>query len=329
MAPAPGSFDPRRPTRRQLLKAGGLTLGALGLARSALAQTPRPGGVLVSAQTTEATGLDPQLVPAISRSRRSPLTYNQLVRFDPEMNPVPELAESWEIARDGVTWTFKLRQGVKFHDGSPFNATVARYSLERFVDPNTKNPEAAVLKPITAVKVVDEATLELTTDGPFAATLTALQNAFMMSPTAVQAAGDQVAKKPVGTGQYRFVEWVPGERLVMEANPDYWGTKAKIQRLTWKPVAEASTRIVALRTGLRWERLNQLSRAAELSVPVLIVHGDADETVPAVTSGAYAAARPDLVTYLAVPGAGHVEGWTSDRDGCGEALRTFVGRFAG
>src|ERR671933_847584 len=71
----------------------------------------------------------------------------------------------------------------------------------------------------------------------------------MMSPSAVQAAGDQLAKKPVGTGQYRFVEWVPGERLVMEANPDYWGTKAKIQRLTWKPVAEASTRIVALRTG--------------------------------------------------------------------------------
>jgi alpha-beta hydrolase superfamily lysophospholipase len=88
-------------------------------------------------------------------------------------------------------------------------------------------------------------------------------------------------------------------------------------------------RIVALRTGLRWERLNQVSRAAELAVPMLIIHGDADETVPAVTSAAYAAARPDLVTYLQVPGAGHVEGWTSDRDGCGEAVRTFVGRFAG
>ena len=88
-------------------------------------------------------------------------------------------------------------------------------------------------------------------------------------------------------------------------------------------------RIVALRTGIRWSRLNQVSRAAELAVPVLIIHGDADETVPAVTSGAYAAARPDLVTYLPVPGAGHVEGWTSDRDGYGEALRTFVERCIG
>ena len=87
--------------------------------------------------------------------------------------------------------------------------------------------------------------------------------------------------------------------------------------------------IVVLRTGLRWERLNQVSRAGELTVPVLIVHGDADETVPATTSEAYAAARPDLVTYLPVPGAGHVEGWTSDRDGYGEALRTFVEPFAG
>jgi alpha-beta hydrolase superfamily lysophospholipase len=94
-------------------------------------------------------------------------------------------------------------------------------------------------------------------------------------------------------------------------------------------VLSLAKRIVAVRTGLRWERLNQMRRVGELSVPVLIVHGDADETVPAVTSGAYAAARPDLVTYLPVHGAGHVEGWTSDRDGYGEALRRFVGRFAG
>src|SRR6266542_878838 len=196
----------------------------------------------------DAESLDPLVTTnAFSRSMMKAM-FDTLVVLDPQLAPQPALATSWETPND-TTWRFKLRQGVKFHDGSPFNAEVAKYSLDRFVDPATKNPEAAVLKPITSVKAVDESTLELTTDGPFAATLTAIQNAFMMSPTAVQAAGDQIARKPVGTGQYRFVDWVPGERLVMEANPDYWGTKAKIQRLTWKPVTEASTRIVALRTG--------------------------------------------------------------------------------
>src|SRR5262245_60300158 len=99
-------------TRRRLLQAGGLTLAGLALPRGASAQTPRDGGTFVTARTTEATGLDVQLVPAFSRSARSPMMYNQLVRFEPDMTPVPELAESWQISPDGHTWTFKLRQGV-------------------------------------------------------------------------------------------------------------------------------------------------------------------------------------------------------------------------
>src|SRR5437899_10730733 len=89
-------------TRRDLLKTSGAALAALSVGRTAAhGQAPKPGGTFVSAQTTEATGLDPQLVPAFSRSRRSPMMYNQLVRFDAEMNPVPELAESWQISPDG------------------------------------------------------------------------------------------------------------------------------------------------------------------------------------------------------------------------------------
>src|SRR5262249_34338764 len=96
-------------TRRELLKAAGLAAGAVAVARRAGARGPRRGGRLISAQTTEATGLDPQLVPALSRSRRSPMMYSQLVRFDENMTPVPELAESWEVSKDGLVWTFKLR----------------------------------------------------------------------------------------------------------------------------------------------------------------------------------------------------------------------------
>ena len=129
-----GSPDSPRLSRRQLLKAGGLTLGALAVGRHAAAQTPKPGGTLVSAQATEATGLDPQLVPALSRSRRAPMMYSQLVRFDGEMNPTPELAESWQISPDGLTWTFKLRQGVKFHDGQEMTSADVKFTFDRLFE---------------------------------------------------------------------------------------------------------------------------------------------------------------------------------------------------
>src|SRR3954468_13370356 len=113
-------------SRRQFLAAGGATLGALSFPNVVRSQTSS-GSTLISAQTTEATGLDPSLVPALSRSRRSPLMYNQLVRFDPDMTLVPELAESWQISPDGLTWTFKLRQGVKFHDGQEFTSADVKF----------------------------------------------------------------------------------------------------------------------------------------------------------------------------------------------------------
>jgi peptide/nickel transport system substrate-binding protein len=207
-----------------------------------------PSGEITIVQGVDAESLDPMVTTnAGSRSMMKAL-FDSLVLLDATLAPQPGLAVSWENP-DDTTWRFKLRQGVKFHDGSPFNADVAKFSLERWSDPNTKNPNAADLKPVKEIKVVDEYTLDVLTDGPWAAMLTTQSNVPIMSPTAVQAAGDQVGRKPVGSGQYRFVEWVPGEKLVMEANPDYWGPKAKLQRITWKPIAETSTRIVALRTG--------------------------------------------------------------------------------
>ena len=123
-----------RLTRRDLLKASGAALAALSVGRPAHAQAPKPGGTFVSAQTTEATGLDPQLVPAFSRSRRSPMMYNQLVRFDAEMTPVPELAESWQISPDGLTWTFKLREGVRFHDGQELTSADVKFTFDRLFE---------------------------------------------------------------------------------------------------------------------------------------------------------------------------------------------------
>src|SRR5918996_1922727 len=152
-------------TRRQLLQASGLTLGALSLGTPAFGQAPKPGGSFVSARTTEATGLDPQLVPAFSRSARSPMMYNQLVRFEPDMTPVPELAESWEVSRDALTWTFKLRQGVKFHDGQELTSADVKFTFDRLMD---KSPGKSDFIAVDKVEPSGRHSVKFVTKEPFA-----------------------------------------------------------------------------------------------------------------------------------------------------------------
>src|SRR5437762_12936283 len=160
-------------TRRDLLKSGGAALATLSVGRIAHAQAPKPGGTFVSAQTTEATGLDPQLVPALSRSRRSPMLYNQLVRFDAEMNPAPELAESWQISPDGLTWTFKLREGVRFHDGQELTSADVKFTFDRLFE---KSPGRSDFIAVDRVEPAGRYAVKFVTKEPFAGLLAALRS---------------------------------------------------------------------------------------------------------------------------------------------------------
>src|SRR5436309_13062566 len=192
-------------TRRQLLQAAGLTLGGLSLGPHALAQTPREGGTFVSAQRTEATGLDPQLVPAFSRSRRSPMMYNQLVRFDADMQPVPELAESWEVSKDGLVWTFKLRQGVKFHDGQEMTSADVKFTFDRLFE---KSPGKSDFIAVDKVEPAGRYSVKFATKEPFAGLLAALGGfwGFIINEAGVKKHGD-LNKAAVGTGPYVLEDW--------------------------------------------------------------------------------------------------------------------------
>ena len=248
MIPDSRSFDPHRPSRRQLLKTGGLALGALGLARPAWAQTPRSGGVLVSAQTSEATGLDPQLVPALSRSRRSPLTYNQLVRFDFDMNAVPELAESWEVARDGVTWTFKLRQGVKFHDGQEFTSADVKFTFDRLIE---KSSGKADFLTVDKFEPVGKYAIKFVTKEPFAGLLAALGGfwGFIVSEAGVKKHGD-LNKAAVGTGPFMLEDWKVEQQLSLKRNPNYFRKGLPyVDTLTLRVIPDEANIVAALRTG--------------------------------------------------------------------------------
>src|SRR5438093_553888 len=159
-------------SRRELLTAGGAALAALSVGRAAHGQAPKSGSTFVSAQTTEATGLDPQLVPAFSRSRRSPMMYNQLVRFDAEMNPVPELAESWQVSPDGLTWTFKLREGVRFHDGQELSSADVKFTFDRLFE---RSPGKSDFIAVDRVEPAGRYAVQFVMKEPFAGLLAALR----------------------------------------------------------------------------------------------------------------------------------------------------------
>jgi peptide/nickel transport system substrate-binding protein len=233
-------------TRRTLLQAGGLTLAAAALPRRALAQ--KAGGTFVSARTTEATGLDPQLVPAFSRSARSPLTYNQLVRFEPDMTPVPELAESWETSRDGLTWTFKLRQGVKFHDGQEMTSADVKFTFDRLFE---KSPGKSDFIAVDKVEPAGRYQVKFITKEPFAGLLAALGGfwGFIISEAGVKKHGD-LNKAALGTGPFVLDDWKVEQQLVLKKNPNYFKKGLPhVDQVVLRIIPDEANIVAALRTG--------------------------------------------------------------------------------
>ena len=238
------------PSRRDLLKAGGAVLGTLALGRGALAQTPKPGGTIISAQNNEATGLDPQLVPAFSRSRRSPLTYSQLVRFDENMAIQPELAESWTLSDDKLTWTFKLRQGVKFHDGQELTSDDVKFTFDRLLEKS-----AGGKADFTAVDKVEPAgkyQVKLVTKEPFAALIAALAGfwGYIVSEAGVKQGGGDLNKTAMGTGPFMLADWKVEQQMVFKKNPNYYKKGLPyVDEVVIRTIPDEANIVAALRAG--------------------------------------------------------------------------------
>src|SRR3954471_16625245 len=210
------------------------------------------------AQTTLRIGLaeDPDILdPTLARTYVGRIVFasfcDKLFDIDEKLNIVPQLALAHETSADGKEVTIKLRPGVKFHDGEPFNAEAAKFSLDRHLNMqgSFRKPELATLDDID---VVDPLTIKLVLKTPFSPLIAQLTDraGMMVSPKAAKADGDKFGLKPVCAGPYRFVERVQQDRIVFEKFADYWDKdKIKIDRIVYLPLVDATVRLANLKSG--------------------------------------------------------------------------------
>ena len=203
-----------------------------------------PSDEIVIAVTTEPSTLDAQVVNDRAARVVTGNLFESLLFRARNAELSPGLAIDWRIV-DETTWEFILRPGVTFHDGSPFNAEAAAYSVNRMVAEDFETQRGSYIRGIAGAEVLDDNTIRVLTDGPNA--ILPLQIAQV--PMVPNGAGAEINENPIGTGPYRFVEWNRGQSITSEINPDYWGTAASIPSFTVRVIPDAQTALAALQNG--------------------------------------------------------------------------------
>ena len=196
-------------------------------------QTAQVADELIVLTGSDASTFDPHFCTDSATEIFNKNIFNNLVRFNEEMEIEPDLAKEWSVSEDQLTWTFKLEEGVKFHDGTDFNAEAVKTSFERVLDESLGSPRRSVLAAITKIEAVDEYTVNISTDVPCGALLQQLCHpvAAVISPKSLEDYGEDISTHPVGTGAFKFVEWKTGEELVLERNTDYFKGAPAVEKV--------------------------------------------------------------------------------------------------
>jgi len=223
----------------------GVILALTGFSSIGLAKS----GELVVAEGSEIGQLDPHQARSMQDINYGNGVFDTLLRIsDGEISF--GLAESYRLLNDR-TWEFKLRKGVRFHNGDPFTAKDAKFSIDRLLDPATKNPFRSLYDTIKEVSIISDFTINITTNQPDPLLHKRLSLTAWIVPSAyIEKHGiGEFLKKPFGTGPFQFVKWVKNDYLALEAFNDYWGGVPKIKKIITRPIPEAASRMAALELG--------------------------------------------------------------------------------
>lgn len=229
----------------------------LGLAPGAgMAQTPQD--VLVVGQIAEPKSLDPHAVTAVNDFRILMNVYDGLVRYrDGTLEVEPALASDWSISGDGLTYTFTLRDGIRFHDGSELTAEAVKFNFDRMLDENHPYhdtgpfPLSFFFGAIESVTAKGPRQVEFRLNEPYAPFLSnlAYPTGLIVSPDAVMRHGKEFGRNPSGTGPYRFAEWESNAKVVVERNADYWDGPPALEAVVFRPITDANTRVAEMLSG--------------------------------------------------------------------------------
>ncbi|MBD8474776.1 ABC transporter substrate-binding protein [Pseudomonas sp. CFBP 8770] len=244
------------------LLAVSLLLGGCDNHRAAAARTDTPvsGGTLIYATDREPTCLDPHVAGDMPQVFLAQQVLDSLVSMDAEGHIGPWLAKSWEISPDGLTYTFHLRDDVRFTDGTPFNAAAVKANLDHMANPKTQSSTAGgYIRQYQRTDVLDNSTAQVHLATPYAAFLEVLAQGFLgiESPQALLRSRDVNCESPVGTGPFKVVRWDRQSQVVLERNPHYNSAPptarhqgpAYLERIVWKFIQEPSVRFASLQAG--------------------------------------------------------------------------------
>jgi peptide/nickel transport system substrate-binding protein len=224
--------------------------GATGAATTATGVTSgkAPSGTLTIAQGADMDSADPHANSSGTAAAGYDTIFERLVGRDVNYQLIPVLALNWKTVDDN-TWELKLRQGVQFHNGEPFDANSVKFSILRYLNPATKAPWASLFKPIKDVEIVDDYTVRVKTSQPFGDLIENLAGFIQMLPPKAAANMSEFIKKPAGTGPYKFVSWTPNDRLVAEAAGPHWSGQPLLKSVVFRVIPDSTTRVTELKAG--------------------------------------------------------------------------------